>query len=63
VDGLAAMLTDRQFTQLSPMPVVACLGPATIAAAQRHGMAVDIIPRQHTIAGLVQSLVDWHRLE
>ncbi len=60
VDGLAAMLSNQQFAELSPLPAVACLGPATIAAAQQRGIQVDIIPKNHTIEGMVQALVDWH---
>ena len=35
---------------------VACIGPVTAAAAQRAGLKVDIIAKEHTITGLVQAI-------
>ena len=35
---------------------VACIGPVTAAAAQRAGLKVDIVAKEHTIAGLVQAI-------
>ncbi|HVF54121.1 MAG TPA: uroporphyrinogen-III synthase [Actinomycetota bacterium] len=36
--------------------IVACIGPKTAAAAGEAGMAVDIVPDEHTISGLVAAL-------
>ena len=37
-------------------PVVACIGPVTAATARRHGLTVDVVADEHTIAGLVDAL-------
>lgn len=39
-------------------PLVATIGPVTTAAATAHGIAVDVEAPVHTIAGLVDALVD-----
>lgn len=38
-------------------PLVACIGPITAATARRHGLDVDVVADEHTIAGLVTALV------
>ncbi len=35
---------------------VACIGPVTSAAAQRAGLTVDIVAKEHTIPGLVEAI-------
>ena len=59
--------TARNFMALvgSPLPadvldgtVVACIGPSTAAIARGLGIAVDVVAREHTAAGLVAALVD-----
>jgi uroporphyrinogen III methyltransferase/synthase len=37
--------------------VVACLGPPTAEAAQRHGLAVAIQPRVQSMAALVEAII------
>jgi uroporphyrinogen-III synthase len=45
-----------------PVPgVVACIGPITAATARDHGLSVDVVADEHTIAGLVRALVDHLR--
>jgi uroporphyrinogen-III synthase len=39
-------------------PVVACIGPITADTARAAGLTVDVVATEHTIEGLVQSLVD-----
>jgi uroporphyrinogen III methyltransferase/synthase len=39
-------------------PVVACIGPITADTARSAGLAVDVVATEHTIEGLVQSLVE-----
>jgi uroporphyrinogen III methyltransferase / synthase len=35
---------------------IACIGPVTAKTAEEHGLKVDIMPSQYTIAGLVQAI-------
>jgi uroporphyrinogen III methyltransferase/synthase len=39
--------------------VVACIGPVTAATARDAGLRVDVEAPVHTVAGLVDALVDW----
>jgi uroporphyrinogen III methyltransferase/synthase len=41
-----------------PQPVVVSIGPVTSASARAHGLRVDAEAREHTIAGVVATLVD-----
>ena len=36
--------------------IIACIGPVTAATAREIGLKVDIVAREHTIAGLVEAL-------
>jgi uroporphyrinogen-III synthase len=38
---------------------VACIGPTTADAAHDLGVRVDIVAEEHTIEGLVDTLVKW----
>jgi uroporphyrinogen III methyltransferase/synthase len=38
---------------------VACVGPTTARAAQEAGLQVGLVARQHTVEGLVESLIEW----
>jgi len=38
---------------------IACIGPLTAAAAGDYGFHVSLVPKQHTIAGLVQAVNDY----
>jgi uroporphyrinogen-III synthase len=40
---------------------VACIGPLTAAAAKEFGLHVDIVPQQHTIAGLVDAVAEYFK--
>ena len=40
---------------------IACIGPVTSAAAQRRGLKVDVLARDHTILDLVDSLERYYR--
>ena len=55
--------TVRHFRQLFPAAdlrhcVVACIGPATEATARELGLPVSVVANQHTVAGLVEALVE-----
>ncbi|NBY16007.1 MAG: bifunctional uroporphyrinogen-III C-methyltransferase/uroporphyrinogen-III synthase, partial [Actinobacteria bacterium] len=36
--------------------VIACIGPATAKTAQEHGLRVDVLPEEPTMAALVKAL-------
>ncbi|MEM7128992.1 MAG: uroporphyrinogen-III synthase [Chloroflexota bacterium] len=38
---------------------VACIGPSTATAAQQLGLAVSVLPEEHTSAGLTDALVTY----
>jgi len=38
-------------------PIVACIGPVTARTAQRLDIRVDVVAREHTIAGLAEAIV------
>jgi uroporphyrinogen-III synthase len=40
---------------------IACIGPVTSAAAERRGLKVDVLARDHTILDLVDSLERYYR--
>ena len=48
--GSLAMLDDV---------TIACIGPLTAAAAKEFGLHVDVLPQQHTIAGLVDAVAAY----
>jgi uroporphyrinogen III methyltransferase/synthase len=35
---------------------IACIGPVTAQTAEEFGLRVDVMPEEHTIAGLVEAL-------
>ncbi len=43
--------------------LVAVIGPATGATAESMGMQVGVVARQHTIEGLIESLLEHYRKE
>lgn len=56
VEQFLALLSDRARVVLADC-VVACIGPVTAAAADRHGIRVDVTAREYTTAGLVDALI------
>ena len=40
---------------------VACIGPVTAAAAERRGLVAGVVPEEHTIEALVESLEHYFR--
>ncbi len=52
VDGFMELKSVR-----SGHKTIACIGPITAAAAQRHGLPVTITPAEYTIDGLMAALV------
>ena len=50
-------LLDRDALAALLHPVtIACIGPITAQTAEKHGLKVDIIPADYTIAGLAQAI-------
>jgi uroporphyrinogen-III synthase len=41
-----------------PDRLVACIGPVTAAEAEKRGLRVDVVAREHTTEGLVEALVE-----
>ncbi len=60
VRGLAALLGDG--LHLLEGVKVACIGPVTAAMAGDLGLGVDIMAKEHTIPGMVQSIVEYYSL-
>jgi uroporphyrinogen III methyltransferase / synthase len=55
--------TVRYFHQLFPeinlsACIVACIGPSTAATARELGLPVTVVAREHTVAGLMEALVE-----
>jgi uroporphyrinogen-III synthase len=42
-------------------PFVACIGPVTAEAARQNGLNVNLVADEHTVAGLVNALVEAFR--
>jgi hydroxymethylbilane synthase len=40
---------------------VACIGPITQKTAEEKGIRVDIVPREYTVEGLTQAIVDYFK--
>ena len=58
VSNLVGLLDGR--TEALSRAAIACIGPATAAAARESGLTVDIVAGEHTVAGLVSSLEDYY---
>ncbi len=58
VSNLAALL-DGRLDRLSTA-AIACIGPVTAARAGELGLKVDIVAREHTVAGLVDALESYY---
>jgi uroporphyrinogen III methyltransferase / synthase len=48
---------DGETSLLAPL-TVACIGPVTAATARELGLRVDVVAREHTVAGLVAALCE-----
>ncbi len=56
VQNFFALLDGRAFELLKGV-VIACIGPITAETAQTLGLAVDIVPKDYTVDGLVEALL------
>lgn len=57
VVNFAEMFKDRDLAALVGKAAVICIGPITAEAAARCGLQPSIIPRQYTIPGLIEALL------
>jgi len=57
VRNLVASLQDPTPAKVLSRCLVACIGPVTTRTARRLGIRVDVVAREHTIAGLVEAIV------
>ncbi|MBI4298747.1 MAG: uroporphyrinogen-III synthase [Chloroflexi bacterium] len=61
VRNLISLLGGK--TGLLEGSLIACIGPVTANTAREMGLKVDVVAREHTIPGLVQSLVEAFQKE
>ena len=57
VRNLAASLRGCALSGVMSRCLAACIGPVTARTAARLGIHVDVVAREHTIAGLVEAIV------
>lgn len=58
-DGVAATVP----TAWAPFggTLVACIGPGTARTAREHGLRVDLVAEEHSMPGMVASILRWSR--
>lgn len=61
LNGLASMLKDRTLAEVLAPLTVACIGPTTADTARAMGIRVDLVAQKHTLDGLIDALLTWHR--
>jgi len=59
VTAFAASLGGAGLGELLADVTVACIGPVTARTAEELGLAVQVMPEEHTIPGLVAALAAW----
>jgi len=57
-ENLASLMSDGDFAQLLARTPAAAIGPVTAEAARVVGFRVAVVAQDHTIEGLVQSIVE-----
>ncbi len=58
VRNFVSLLGEREAVRLAGRSKVACIGPVTAETASSLGMRVDIVAREYTISGLLESIVE-----
>jgi uroporphyrinogen III methyltransferase/synthase len=61
VKNFAAVLGANDIGALLAPTTVACIGPITQATAEEMGIRVDVAPKEYTIAGLTQAIVEYFK--
>jgi uroporphyrinogen III methyltransferase/synthase len=56
VDNFVKIVGGKNLAPLLHGVRVACIGPITADTARAHGMSVDIMPRDYTVAGLTEEM-------
>lgn len=59
VTHFAALFAGEDLRGLLAATAVACIGPITQKTAQELGVRVDVVPRDYTIPGLTQAIVEY----
>ncbi len=56
VDNFFAMFQEEELRARLGRATTACIGPITAETAQKHGLSVDIMPREYTIPALASAI-------
>ncbi len=59
VNHFVELLREEDLKKLLKGTAIACIGPITAKTAKRWGMKVKIQPKQYTIPGLTQAIVEY----
>lgn len=63
VSNFAALFSGEPVKELLGATLVACIGPITQQTAEERGIRVDVVPRDYTIAGLTQAIVEYFKMQ
>ena len=61
VINFARLFPSEDVKELLATVAVACIGPITQKTAEEKGIRVDVVPREYTVGGLTQSIVDYFK--
>ncbi len=61
VINFAKFFPGEDVRDLLDKAAVACIGPITQNTAEEKGIRVDIVPREYTVGGLTQAIVDYFK--
>ncbi|MFQ5902706.1 MAG: uroporphyrinogen-III synthase [Candidatus Binatia bacterium] len=59
VTNFAALFQDEDMGELLASTAVACIGPITQERAKEMRLRVDVVPREYTIPGLTEAIVEY----
>jgi len=55
----AALFPNQRIAEILTTTAVACIGPITQRTVEEMGIRVDVVPRDYTIVGLTQAIVEY----
>jgi len=61
VHNFVEMLGRKEYINLIPGVVMACIGPVTAKTLEEYGIATDIMPEKYTIPALVDAMVGYYQ--
>jgi uroporphyrinogen-III synthase len=61
VNNLVEMVGKPRLPTLLAGITIACIGEITAEDARKQGLEVHVIPKEHTISGLVRAIVSFYR--